>query len=338
MVAGIWLLAVSAAWGQFRCEATQTNPVSCFGGDDGEAFVTVIDGVGPYTYLWNDPLAQTSATASGLTAGPYSVTVTDAGNSGAITTCNVTITEPIADLVINLDNQTNIQCIGATTGIINITLLGGTPDYDYSWTGPDGFISTDEDLSNLAAGTYDLLVNDINGCTEALQVIISQPDPLNSGEHNIDPLVVCENYNPAELSFTTPPTGGTPPYSYQWFRNTELVGTGATYDSPQLTESGLYEFFSIVSDACTDSEETDHKTIRVEEEAHITISGGGTFCLNDPVVLTSSVSGGTGTMVYHWLSSPNQLVWFDVGDDSPSYTPSTGASGQNYYRVHFTIN
>jgi hypothetical protein len=74
----------------FECEIVVDNDVTCYGGDDGQATVSVTGGVPPYTYLWSD--GQTTATAGGLAAGNYSVTVTD--NDGRTTQCFVTISQP----------------------------------------------------------------------------------------------------------------------------------------------------------------------------------------------------------------------------------------------------
>src|SRR5690606_38156843 len=101
--------------------------VSCFDGNDGEAMVTVSGGTAPYTYLWNDATAQTTATAAGLEAGTYTVTVTDANN--CTTTETFTITEPTALNVV--PTQTNVLCKGAATGSASVTVSGGVATYIY---------------------------------------------------------------------------------------------------------------------------------------------------------------------------------------------------------------
>lgn len=75
-----------------KCNVTANNHVTCFEGSDGSATCAATGGMPPYSYLWNDPMAQTSATATGLAAGDYTVTVTD--SEGRKTTCSVTITQP----------------------------------------------------------------------------------------------------------------------------------------------------------------------------------------------------------------------------------------------------
>src|SRR4030095_2431423 len=112
--------------------------VKCFGGNDGTASVSVTGGTGAYTYSWNTIPVQTGATASGLTAGSYTVTVTD--NNNCVATASVTLTEPSA---ISLSEvHVNPTC-GQSTGSINIAVSGGTVPYAYSWSSGE----VTEDLS-----------------------------------------------------------------------------------------------------------------------------------------------------------------------------------------------
>ena len=67
-------------------------------------------------------------------------------------------------------DATDVNCAGDLTGSINLDVSGGTPDYTFDWSGPGGFMSADEDLSDLGAGTYDLVLIDINGCQEEISV------------------------------------------------------------------------------------------------------------------------------------------------------------------------
>ncbi|WP_211223400.1 SprB repeat-containing protein, partial [Flavobacterium soli] len=105
------------------------SDILCNGGN-GTATVIASGGISPYSYSWA-PSGGTAATASGLSAGTYTVTVTD--NIGCEATRSFTITEP-TQLVASPAAQTNIACNGGATGSAMVNVSGGTPGYTYSWS------------------------------------------------------------------------------------------------------------------------------------------------------------------------------------------------------------
>ena len=155
------------------CSAVETTSVDCRGNATGVATVTPNGGTAPYTYLWDVAAgSQTSATATGLAAGTYTVTVTDA--RGCTTTCNVTITEPAEDLTCSAVETTSVDCRGNATGVATVTPNGGTAPYTYLWDVAAGS-QTSAIASNLAAGTYSVTVTDARGCTTTCNVTITEP-------------------------------------------------------------------------------------------------------------------------------------------------------------------
>lgn len=132
---------------------------TCNGDADGSATVSVAGGSG-LTYAWNDPAAQTTATASNLTAGTYQVTVTD--ENGCATVQTVVIPEPAAlafsDIEIINDSNNN------GNGSITLAVTGGEMPYSYVWTLADDFFADTPNLINLAPGDYILEVTDAAGC------------------------------------------------------------------------------------------------------------------------------------------------------------------------------
>ena len=148
---------------------SSVTDITCFGDDDGVVDLTVTGGTGTYGFLWN-PGGATTEDLSGQGPGAYSVTVTDSNNCTANTA--VTINEP-ADLVAVVDNFTDETVTGANDGAINASATGGTVAYTAFWTGPGGFTSTSMALTGLAPGTYQLTLNDANGCSATLTQIIA---------------------------------------------------------------------------------------------------------------------------------------------------------------------
>ncbi|HBF88798.1 MAG TPA: hypothetical protein DDX39_09165, partial [Bacteroidales bacterium] len=123
-----------------------THP-SCNGDSDGEIDLIIAGGTSPYTILWSN--AQTIEDISGLVAGNYYVTVYDANN--CLATHSATLTNPTALSATAI--ATNISCNGLTDGTIDVTVSGGTGLLTYAW---DNSIETTQDLSALAANTYEV--------------------------------------------------------------------------------------------------------------------------------------------------------------------------------------
>ena len=86
-----------------------------------------------YTYLWDDGAGQTTTTATNLSPGNYTVTVTDDNGCTFTTAPVVAITEPA--LTATISSFTDPSCFGFSDGNVTVTAGGGTPDYSYSWTG-----------------------------------------------------------------------------------------------------------------------------------------------------------------------------------------------------------
>lgn len=184
--------------------ATTTQNVSCAGGSNGSALATVMNGNSPYTYAWS-PSGGNSTLATGLTAGAYTFTVTDA--LGCTATTTVSVTEPPA--LNAATTGTNVLCNGGSDGAISVSASGGTPGYTYLWLPSN---STSSTLTNVAAGCYTVDVTDANGCTITQSVCITEPSALAINAISTDPSChgVCDG------TATTTISGGTSPYSYAW--------------------------------------------------------------------------------------------------------------------------
>jgi hypothetical protein len=217
------------------------STVSCFGGNDGIATVTHEGGIGPYAYAWNTNPAQTTQTATNLSAGTYSVTVKDSRDS--IATATITITQPPAISNVIASVTKNVDCFGEAGGSVVVSNpTGGTPPYAYSWnTVPEKKSQT---ASDLKAGSYTVTVTDAKGCSAQSTVTITQPNSkVEVGSAIVENQVSCFGFSDGIISIPTP-TGGTPPYTVVWntqpVRYTErVVGVGAgTYTAVIVDAKG----------------------------------------------------------------------------------------------------
>ena len=155
-------------------------------------------------YQWDDPMNQTSQTATGLMEGFYTLSVTD--SRGCMLTDTVRLAEPAA-LTLQLDS-TDVLCNGMATGAINSTVAGGTLNYTYSYTGGN----TDADPEGLMAGMYSLTVTDANGCQVTDNIEINEPTAIviSSMKEDVD----CFGNLSGAIDIST--SGGIGPYAFNW--------------------------------------------------------------------------------------------------------------------------
>ncbi|MCS7084530.1 MAG: SBBP repeat-containing protein, partial [Bacteroidia bacterium] len=229
------------------------SAVACYGDLTGSVNATVVGGTPPYHYRWTLQNGEEVAAGVGAPfsqlinrpAGEYHVTVTD--DVGCQISGFFTVTQPEAPLAVNVTAQTNVACHGQTTGSLTVSVTGGASALNYyfvAWTGPNGFTSTNTSITNLAAGTYSLVATDINGCTASISVQVTQPTaPITINLGQIVPSI-CGGSGGAVL---INPTGGVPPYTYQW-------STGVTTQNLSNVPAGLYTVVVRDANGCTATE------------------------------------------------------------------------------------
>ena len=291
--------------------------VSCFGGSSGSATINVSGGTAPYSYGWNTSPVQTGATATGLSAGGYLCTVTDA--NGCITTRSVAIAQPAAALAGNVSAQTNVGCFGGSTGSATVAATGGTGPYNYAWNSSP--VQNGAIASNLPAGSYTCTITDANGCSASRAVTIAQPAAALGSNVSAQTNVNCFSGNGG--SVTVVATGGTAPYSYSW--NTSPVQGTAT-------ATGLIAG----THTCTITDANGCSTTR---SATITQPAGS---LGSNIVSQTNVScfggpsgsaavagsGGTAPYTYSWNTAPAQTTASTTGLVAGAYTCTiTDANG-----------
>ena len=267
---------------------TNINPTNllCYSDENGEADITITGGgTSPYTYLWSN--AQTTQNITGLIAGEYSVTITDANNCTA--TNSVTISGVGTPLEATLIS-TNLLCFGDDNASAKAFASGATPPYTYIWnTGTTG-----SETSNLVVGNYTVTVIDNNNCKIIKSIGIIEPSQL---EVNLPAdFYICQNPEETILSDVT---GGIEPYNYQW-------STGAENESITISPNEQTQYTLTVSDAnnCT---ATNQVTVKVYEPISLIIeSNRDTVCEGESVLINASISGGNPP--YTITTLDNQII------------------------------
>lgn len=301
--------------------SASTN-VLCNTGDNGSATVSATGGINPYTYSWNTTPNQTSTTATGLTAGIYTATVTD--SNGCTDTASITITEPTS-LNASITSTTDVSCYNYSNGSATTTAIGGTAPYTYSWNTTPNQTSTT--ATNLSAGTYTVTVTDTNGCMDTVNAIITQPTPLSTSMSKND--VSCNGGNNGSATATV--TGGTSSYTYSW--NTTPNQTSAT--ATGLT-AGTYNVTIKDANSCSDS-----GSITILQSSSLNTTTGNTDVSchgGNNGTATINVSGGTGPYTYSWNTTPIQTTATATGLSNGTYTALVLDSKGCGDTVNVTIN
>lgn len=195
------------------------NEVSCYENQDGAVNTLTNGGTAGYAYQWlgSNGFTDTTESITSLGAGTYSVTVTD--TNGCVAMDSVTLSQPDTSFFTSLDALTflggwNINCNGTATGEIALTALGtGVPGFTYAWSGPNGYTSTNQNISGLFAGEYTVATTDTNGCVALDTLVLTSPDPLVVSVDSVQDVICFGDSNGTAWGSTT---GGTDPISFDW--------------------------------------------------------------------------------------------------------------------------
>ena len=178
--------------------------VNCFGGADGSIQAGASGGTPPLSYNWSN--GGSGTTITGLTAGTYTLTVTDDNN--CTKTANYQVTQP-PQIDINLISLNDESCFGQEDGSITISITGGANPNFAEWS--NGFIGTT--ITDLAPDTYSVTVTDNNDCQETATYVIHEGGVVVVTllqQQN----VTCNGGNNGGLSILA--SGGEAPYTYLW--------------------------------------------------------------------------------------------------------------------------
>ncbi|MFH1320188.1 MAG: hypothetical protein ABII90_05975, partial [Bacteroidota bacterium] len=255
--------------------------VSCSNICDGTATVTTTGGAPPFSYLWNDPLSQTTQTATGLCIGTYSITVTDSNS--------YTVADSVAISALNYLTLTtsslDAPCAAICDGVATVNVSVGTPPYTYLWNDPSS--QTNSIANNICVGTYIVTVTDAMGCSDMMSATVNSQPEISLSVVKTD--ATCNN---ADGSATVSVSNGTAPYYYQW-------SSGDTLSAADSLTSGIYLVTVTDDNGCSGFavatiSDSDGPVINNIFSTNITCNGGSDGAIAIIVI------GGTQPYTYLW--------------------------------------
>lgn len=322
--------------------------LNCNGDADGNTIVealggTPIGGVNPYIYDWdwdqtpgNDvyPCSSPGCTGdekdlSGLSAGTYFVTVTDA--NGCTADSFAIVTEPINAMTATATDFF-LDCFGDSDGMIDLTVLNGFPfppantfhfDWDYNGLGDT---NDPEDPTGLPAGVYSVTVTDFLGCTATATAEIFEPAELIVDATSDD--VDCFGGSSGEIDLTV--TGGTPGYLFDW----DYDGTGDNDDpeDPTGLPAGTHSVTVTDANGCTATATVDVMEPLSPVTASVTATDVTCFGEMDGII-DLTPGGGTGSYSFDWDNDgtgdnddSEDLTGVDPGSYSVTVTDVNGCT------------
>ena len=295
------------------------NDALCNGDNSGSITATAVDGKAPYSYAWSN--GATTATNSGLSAGSYTVTISD--YCGSTATASAEVSEP-SQLNASVSSSP-ASCPTSTDGSISATAFGATPPYSYLWNNGD----TTSTISNVGVGTYTIIITDANACTTSTTGSIGVNDTI-APSFTFCPSAITTNTDPGQcnavVNFPEPSGSDNCPSSGYVISLSSTIGNGGTF--PLGNTDVVY---TITDDAGNSSQCS--FTVTVEDNEAPAISCSADISVNtDPGQCGAVVSfglpngtdncSGTSTVQIGGLSSGSvfpvgsSIVTFEVTDDA----------------------
>lgn len=226
-----------------------TNTICCNGSNSGWINTSMAGGNIPYSFQWSN--GNTMQNLTGLTAGTYSVIVTD--NNNCSTQETITIAEN--PILITTYNSTNVSCFGENDGSITTNTSGGDGVFSYLWSNG----STNQNLLNIPAGTYTCTISDSCGCSNIISATITEPTELTSSyiQNNVSCFGEDDGY--ALVHFFGGTTGSNPGdtnYILGWEGFTNILyhpmdSFETSVASPSGVPAGVYPYSATDLNGCT---------------------------------------------------------------------------------------
>ncbi len=260
--------------------------ISCNGAGDGAINLTVSGGTTPYSFVWSN--SDTTEDISGLSAGYFTVTVTDSSGCNGIDSAEIIEPAPISLIFA----ATDISCNSASDGSIDLTVSGGTSPYGFLWSNNE----TTEDITGLSVGTYSVTVTDSTLCTTIDSISVIQPDSALTVSISSQTNIAC--FGDSTGSATLSVSGGTGGYTYLW-------SNGDTTVSIQYLTADTYNVTVTDTNDCTSQ-----LSVTITSPSQLSVlSDIVNVCPGDTNGSVSlSVSGGTPQYTYLWNTGSTDFV------------------------------
>jgi gliding motility-associated-like protein len=275
--------------------------VSCFGASNGTVAFTTDNINPPYTFKVGTQ-SNTTGSFTGLAAGNYSVSVSDA--LGCEMVKPFTIATPDA-LTASANIVSPITCFGLSNAKATVANTGGTAPFTYKWSDAAG--QTTQIANNLGAGLYTVTVTDANGCSKTSTLSIAAPQALLAGVLNVNGATCFEQANG---SATASAAGGTLPYTYTW-------SNGSTNIIANNLVAGTYGLTITDANLCTKTSSaiiTQPTAITATTTSESTSCNGG-----QDGKATVLPTGGTPTYSFAWNNGISQTTANVIGLTSQNY-------------------
>lgn len=264
------------------------DSASCYGVSDGQVTATVTGGTPTYDYNWNGLALNTESLATGVAAGTYDLTVTDA-NGCTIDTLNYEVGQPIAVAVGTISASAPL-CFGGNDGSISVNSGANVTGYSLDGT----TFQASNQFTGLVSGTYTVYVQDANGCTNSdTKIVPSNNEVIADATSGASTICVGQTVN---LIGTA--VGGVGSLSYTWDQG---LGNGANQTVSPAT-STTYELTVTDENGCSS---TDYVNITVNPPITVTALSDATICPGDVASISAFATGGDGggnplNYTYHW--------------------------------------
>lgn len=270
----------------FLIDSFTLNHLTCFGGNNGSFSTFVSGGTTGFTYSLNPSGAtNNNGNFSALTAGTFTVQVSDA--NGCTTVSTSTLNQPLP-VNLSIDSSKQITCFNGNNGAIYLSATGGNGSFSFTLQNP---ISSNNNgqFTALSAGTYTATATDISGCTGSIVMSLTQP-PLLQISSLSSTIPSCIPGNDAMITVTA--AGGTSPFSYS-------INGGTFQSANTFNTIGIGNYLITVKDTngCTVS-----SNIAVTSPNSPTITSmSATLATCNPGcdgTISVTASGGTGALQY----------------------------------------